>query len=65
LTKVLSIYGTLLNNHKLYNDNIKLKMKSHVISLQSFPLFTSNQQQIWASLGEKEREALTTLVSSN
>jgi hypothetical protein len=55
LTKVLSIYGTILNNHKLYNDNIKLKMKAHLVSLQSLPLFTANNDQIWNHLGEKEK----------
>ena len=50
LAKVLSIYGSILNNHKIYNDSVKLKMKNHVFSLQSSPIFAGNQEQIWKSL---------------
>jgi hypothetical protein len=53
LTKVLSIYGAILNNHKIYNDAVKLKMKQHINSLQSNAIFTANQQHIWSKLAEK------------
>lgn len=33
LHKVLSIYGQVLNNQKIYNEDVKIKMKSHILSL--------------------------------
>lgn len=55
LIKVLSTYGSILNNQKLFNDSIKQKIKTHLFSLQSSPLFSSNQDQIWSQLGNKEK----------
>lgn len=42
LIKVLHNYGVILNNHKLYNETIKNKMKSHVFTLNNLPLFAQN-----------------------
>ena len=53
LIKVLSTYGSILNNQKLFNDAIKKKMKTHLFGLQSSPLFASNQDNIWSQLGNK------------
>lgn len=47
LIKVLHVYGTILNNHKLFNETIKNKMKTHIYSLQSLPLFSANNEHIW------------------
>lgn len=49
----MHIYGSILNYHKIYNEQIKLKIKQYLVGLQSFPLFVSNQDMIWKSLGEK------------
>lgn len=53
LAKVLSVYGHILNNHKIYNDEIKNKIKLHLNNLKAFPLFVNNQDQIWKELGQK------------
>lgn len=63
LVKVLSTLGSILNNQKLFNDSIKQKVKSFLFSLQSNPLFTGNQDNIWSQLGNKEKEALAKLIS--
>ena len=64
LIKVLSTYGSILNNQKLFNDAIKQKIKTHLFSLQSSALFTSNQDQIWSQLGNKEKESLVKLTTN-
>ena len=43
IIKVLKIYGTILTNAKLYNDSIKGKMKQHVMSLPTVPLFAQKE----------------------
>lgn len=64
LIKLLSVYGTILHNHKIYDDNIKSKMKNYLFSLQSLPLFTANNDNIWKELGHKEKESLVKLTSN-
>jgi hypothetical protein len=47
LIKVLTVFGTILNNHKIYDKNIESKIKNYLFSLQSLPLFANNSQNIW------------------
>jgi hypothetical protein len=53
LIKVLSVFGVILNNHKIYDKNIEAKIKTYLFSLQSLPLFTNNNQHIWEQLHAK------------
>jgi hypothetical protein len=50
LQKVLSVYGNILVNGKIYNDEIKKQMKAHVLSLQNVPVFMAHRDQIWNQL---------------
>jgi hypothetical protein len=53
LIKLLSVFGTILNNHKIYDKNIQEKIKTYLFTLQSLPLFTINTQHIWEQLHVK------------
>ncbi len=53
LVKTLSILGTILNNHKIYNDDVKNKIKNYVLSLRQNGLFVDNYDKIWQNLGVK------------
>lgn len=44
IIKVLKVYGAILGNHKIHNDTIKNKMKEHVMSLPTVPLFAQKEQ---------------------
>lgn len=46
LVKVLKIYGVILGNPKLINENIKNKMKTSIKSIQQSSLFTENKSRI-------------------
>ena len=63
IVKVLKLYSQILNNHKIYNDTIKGKMKQHVSSLPQVPVFAQNENAIWASLGEKEKQNIQKLLA--
>ena len=62
LHKVLAIYGSILNNQKIYNADVKAKIKQHILSLQTNSLFMHNKDKIWSSLSEKERHNITELL---
>ena len=64
IVKVLKLYAQILNNHKIYNDSIKGKMKQHVLSLPQVPLFAQHENNIWAALGDKERENIQKLLAA-
>lgn len=64
LIRLLSVFGTILNNHKIYDDKIKQKIKNYLYGLQSLPLFTANSDSIWKELGHKEKESLSKLTSA-
>lgn len=53
LVRTLSILGTILNNHKIYNDDVKNKIKNYVLSLRQNGLFVDNYDKIWQNLGVK------------
>ena len=53
LVRTLSILGTILNNHKIYNDDVKNKIKNYVLSLRQNSLFVENYDKIWQNLGVK------------
>jgi hypothetical protein len=59
LQKVLSIYGDITGNKKLYNDTISIKLKEHVNLLKGDPFFNENLNGIWQALTEKQRTNLT------
>lgn len=62
LRRILSIYGSILNNIKIHNDEIKKQIKAHMLSLQNVPVFMANRDQIWNELNEKEKQSITTLL---
>lgn len=64
IVRVLKTYGVILNNHKIYNDEIKNKMKQHVMSLPQVPIFAQQEAHIWSSLNETERQNIQKLCSS-
>lgn len=64
IIKVLSVYGDLLSNAKIYNDQIKNKIKEHLIRINNDELFKSNIQNIWGQLNDKQRNNLTTIANS-
>ena len=41
--KVLSIYGQILNNQKIYNEKVKIAMKQHIQTLETNSLFMNNR----------------------
>ena len=63
IVKVLKIYSQILNNHKIYNDSIKGKMKQHVSSLPQVAIFAQNESAIWSALGDKEKQNIQKLLA--
>lgn len=62
LQKVLSIYGEITGNKKLYNDTVATKIKEHIGLLKVDPFFIQNLNAIWNSLSDKHRENLTNFM---
>ena len=62
LHRVLSIYGDITGNKKLYNDAIAKKLKDHVSQLKGDPFFNENIGQIWNGLSQKHRDNLTNFM---
>jgi len=62
LQKVLSIYGDITGNKKLYNDTIGIKIKEHVGILKGDPFFNENVNVLWQSMSQKQRDNLTEFV---
>jgi len=50
ITRVLSVYGDLLSNAKIYNDAVKNKIKEYLMRINNNELFKVNIQGIWAAL---------------
>lgn len=59
IQKVLSIYGDITGNKKLYNEAIAAKLKEQVSLLKGDPFFQENASAIWQSLTQKQRDSLT------
>jgi hypothetical protein len=64
VVKVLAVYGDLLSNAKIYNDNVKSKIKEYLLRVNNDELFKANIQNIWGHLNEKQRNNLTSLANS-
>lgn len=62
IKKVLSIYGEITGNKKLYNETVATKLKQHIQALNADPFFSQNVQQIWGGISEKHRENLTSFM---
>jgi hypothetical protein len=62
INKVLSIYGEITGNKKLYNETVAAKLKQHLQMINSDPFFSQNSQHIWGAISEKHRENLTSFL---
>ena len=60
----MAVYGDLLSNAKIYNDQIKNKIKEFLLRVNNDELFKSHIQNIWGFLNDKQRNNLTTLANS-
>ena len=60
----MAVYGDLLSNAKIYNDQIKNKIKEFLLRVNNDELFKSHIQNIWGLLNDKQRNNLTTLANS-
>ena len=59
IQKLLSIYGDIAGNKKLYNEAVAAKLKDQVGLLKGDPFFQQNASPIWQSLTQKQRDSLT------
>lgn len=59
---MLSIYGEISGNKKLYNEAVAQKMKAHILSMQADAFFAENINAIWGGITEKHRENLTSFM---
>ena len=64
IVRVLSVYGDLLSNAKIYNDSIKSKIKEYLLRINNDELFKVNIANIWAALNDKQRNNLTQLANN-
>ncbi len=64
IVRVLSVFGDLLSNAKIYNDSIKIKIKEYLLRINNDELFKVNIANIWASLNDKQRNNLTQLANN-
>lgn len=64
VVKVLSVFGDLLSNAKIYNDSVKNKIKEILAKINNEELFKANIQAIWGGLNEKQRNNLTNLANN-
>ena len=64
ILRVLSVFGDLLSNAKIYNDSIKIKIKEYLLRINNDELFKVNIANIWASLNDKQRNNLTQLANN-
>jgi hypothetical protein len=55
LKKVLTIYGEITGNKKLYNETVAIKIKQHIGLLQGDQLFAPHLAEIWTSLQPKHQ----------
>ena len=62
LQKVLSIYGEITGNKKLYNDGVSLKIKAHIVQLKGDHYFIENMNAIWEGLTPKHRENIANFM---
>ena len=60
--KVLSIYGEITGNKKLYDEKIAAKIKAHILAMQGDSFFNENIGKIWGGISEKCRENLTSFM---
>jgi hypothetical protein len=61
IQKVLSIYGEITGNKKLYNATVAQKLRAHILALHADPAVSGNLA-IWNGITEKQRENLTTFM---
>jgi hypothetical protein len=64
VVKILSVFGDLLSNAKIYNDSVKNKIKEILVKINNEELFKANIQAIWGGLNEKQRNNLTNLANN-
>ena len=64
IVRVLSVFGDLLSNAKIYNDSIKIKIKEYLLRINNDELFKVNIANIWASLNDKQRNNLTQIANN-
>jgi hypothetical protein len=63
IVRVLSVFGDLLSNAKIYNDSIKNKIKNYLLVVNQNELFQANIQSIWSALNDKQRKNLESIVN--
>lgn len=56
LQKVLSIYGEITGNKKLYNDKVSKKIRDHINQLKGDQFFNENVVTIMAGMTDKHKE---------
>lgn len=64
IVRVLTVFGDLLSNSKIYNDSIKNKIKEYLVKVNNDELFKANIQAIWGAMNDKQRNNLTTLANN-
>lgn len=64
MAKVLSIFGEILSNAKIFNDSVKLKIKQILMSVNSNEIYQAGSQVIWGTLTDKQKTNLSNLANS-
>ena len=63
IVRVLSVFGDLLSNAKIYNDSIKNKIKNYLLVVNQNELFQANIQSSWSALNDKQRKNLESIAN--
>lgn len=62
LQKVLSIYGEITGNKKLYNDKVSKKIRDHINQLKGDQFFNENVVTIMAGMTDKHKENIANFM---
>jgi hypothetical protein len=55
LQKVLSIYGEIAGNKRLYNEQVSKKIRDHINQLKGDQFFNENLGAIMSEVSEKQK----------
>ena len=62
IQKVFGIYGDIAGNQKIYNEEIRAKMKEQVCLMKGDPFFREHENTIWQSLTRQQKESLANFI---